>query len=326
MATAQAVVAPKASSSRRSVVSLLVAGVAVASGAAFFGLRARAPRPVTAARGPRLVWSTAPRASAAEPVSGDALATAAWLVLASLDEAAQRRTLDDVAELLDAAEAQLNPLALMLSDEPPELIRRRLRTSLLPAWTAARSLVQPSWNSGDGSLSVRLASQDEPGDTGSSVDAWSRPAPGTRAAQARFVAWAVSSALLVDAGNAQSAVALSARLRRSAQSPGSRIALVLDSSSLDVDARVLGDAQADYREIEARLLAVPEARLRRGLGSAAALALALRAGLPKPPLLGWLGLAPRELLVVPRLSAMNQREAFEASVRGLALDVTVAAP
>jgi hypothetical protein len=326
MATAQAVAAPKASSSRRNVVSLLVAGVAVAAGAAFFGLRARAPRPVAAARGPRLVWSTAPSASAAEPVSGDTLATAAWLVLTSLDEAAQRRTLDDVAELLDAAEAQLNPLALVLSEEPPEQIRRRLRTSLLPAWTAARSLVQSKWNSGDGSLSVRLAPKDEPGDAESSVDAWSQPAPGTRAAQARFVAWAVSSALLVDAGNAQSAVTLAARLRRAARSPGSRIALVLDSPALAVDARLLGEARADYREIQARLRAVSETRLRRGLGTAAALALALRAGLPKPPLLEWLNLAPRELLVVPRLSAMNQRDAFEASVRALALEVTVAAP
>jgi hypothetical protein len=229
-------------------------------------------------------------------------------VLSSLGAEARTSTLSDIGELIDGIEAQQLPLGLDLSDDSPSVIARRLQKALLPSWTAARSLVLGSWSASDGSLSVRVAAPARAASTqGITVLAWSETERNTLAARARFLAWPVSNAVLLDAGSPAGVRDLAALLRAGVTRESGLVGLVLDAGSQNVTR--LSEGEPERRELEARLRRFDEAALKK-LGDAEPLARALRAGLPAAPALPWLELHASELLVVPRLSSLARRSRF----------------
>lgn len=278
-----------ASSSRRSAIEALLLLPVVAGSA--LGCRGASDD-----RSPVLVLSSdAP----APQVALDSAAVR--LALGSLGQ----NTLDELADLLDEAlttlEARANPL---LMDVLGADHRDRWKASvawLLPMLNAAREFVRGAWSSSDG-LSVRV---ERPGSArgGRAIPAWGAGRTGEGTDQrARFLAWPVSHARLVRAPDSQTRERLATLLREQVARPEAMTGLVLDHASL------AGTRHFDGIE---RIVRDRRALLARAGGDPTVAGLATLADPGEPRrVASWLDLSVRELLVVPRLSALARDREF----------------
>lgn len=242
-------------------------------------------------------WCTTPEARERE------LAVAAWLTFASLAPQRRRELVEAVEGALDSLEARTQPLGIDLADEPPEQALRRLSPWLLPVWTAARSLAKGCFISGDRKLTVMVTTASQAPAPGTvSFDPWQSAAPTGDVRLAQFLAWPIARARRVRATSNEPATAWR-ELRERAGNTGSSIALIVERTAQQVDARSLTttDERAELAALRARF-----ARLRSRRHSPETLSdlwLALAGDLPRAPALPWLELAPGQALVVPTLSA-----------------------
>ena len=250
-----------------------------------------------------LVVRTTTREAGVRALRPDADERAMSLVAASLSPADH----DHVLELIDFAtarlEAQLSPLGTDFDDgDPVEQLRKSLQP-YLPLFTAAHELDRTVWLSDD--LEVRIAASceaahptpeercvplhDPPG---------APPAP-LETRRARFLAWAVSHEKLVDVGSPAAASACAATLRARATEALSPIALVLREDDL---ALRRGGEPSDLQAAAARL-----GRALLVSGRDPPKDLEAFARVPREERVApWLAISSRQILVIPRLSAIGR--------------------
>lgn len=276
-------------SSRRNAVEALLLLPLVAG--ATLGCRGTARE-----HGPVLVLSSS------APAPDEALdAATVKLALGSLAPNALDELVDLLDEGLTALETKANPLLIDVLDGDH---RDRWAASVarfLPMLNAAREFVRGAWSSSDG-LSVRVERR---GDVrgGRTIPAWPAAGAGERTDQrARFLAWPVSYARLLQAPDPLTCERLAGLLREQASRPEAMTGLVLDQASLAGTRRFdeLARVVRDRRRLLARA---------KGDPAVAGLATLVDPGEPRR-VAGWLDLSPRELLVVPRLSALARDREF----------------
>jgi hypothetical protein len=207
-----------------------------------------------------------------------------------------------------------NPFVEDLEDDAPEAPLRAWLRQHFAAIAAASALAQPTWQTGDRDIAVSVArSCAAAAEPVTSHAARARCVPlwgiGDAAEErARFVAWPVARAIILRAPAPDDA-ALGAEELRASNTEGSRVALIL----LERDA-VRGD-RTEERRVRAAARAVASL-LRGDVGSDAAAILAFARDRPGGRLFADLDLSPRDVLVVPRLSSLAERTAFEREVDG----------
>jgi hypothetical protein len=284
---------PPVSSSRRSVVELL-AGLA---GLAFFGPEVSACRRAVPA-GPALRL----RQGTVTLVDPKEQPPTLWLALAALPPGRRSNFLDDLEASLASAEARRNPLMIDVVDDDPKDVIRRARPWLLPLCTAAHALLSPCHASPDG-LVVDVLPRNAPREP-HDIAAWGAVFGNERTRRARFLAWAVSRALVVHVPDVAVARALDAELSAASIDASSAVGLVLTSGLLRGEC--------------------PDRRLTEVLEALASALLHAR-GEPEPELslslphrgadLGpWIVLSQDERLVVPKLSALSPSTRFESEL------------
>ena len=279
----------------RARAALLVAVVASSVGVAVL----RRPAPLGA--GPvlvvRSITSDAPEPAASPGGEERAMALAA----ASLSPADRLRILEMIDFATARLEARLSPLGTDFEEGDPVAQLRASLAPYQPAFTAARELERGAWQSAD--LAVRVgascaAAKPAPDEHCVTLRGPSH-APRDLEARARFLAWAVSHALVIDLGTRERAEARAQALRTRATLATSTIALVLldddlalrptpDRADLQASANRLGRAMAgndihDTKDLEAFARGV------EGAGVAP-----------------WLTVSRTQILVVPRLSALGR--------------------
>jgi hypothetical protein len=294
---------------RRLVVAALLAVVALGAWAVARPRPAAAVAVAVAVDGPVLIVDQAdgdePR-SRAIPDGAVALALDAL----SPDEAERlRAALDELATRL---EARAHPLAVDLDDEraPDAALAEALRT-LRPKLTAAESLTTGRWRSRDRSLVVTVAARCPEGDR----HARCFPLADARAdgveRWARFSAWPVAAAGVIELASADDARAAAVELRARAASLDSKVSLVI-APELDAHAP---------RETT-RAIAACARRLSAVLGrtgdtpSDQRVLLEALAADARPARLPWT-LKPREIVVVPRLGALSNLAAFTTEIESV---------
>jgi len=274
------------------------------------------PAPLT---GPQLL--VRPRAACPAIRSREQLRRAhdaAWLALSSLPP--KRR--GELAEQLEATaaslEARAHPLLVDVVEADPEAMLRSLSPWLLPVLNAAQALMAGRWCSTDGSLCVDVIGEAEArarADQERHVPAWTSAELAPEARQARFLAWPVAYSRqleLQDAARKRRAVtALRARI----VAPDSTLALVLDAPLQ----RRLGafESAARLRQACQRCVRTSQ-RSATSANPTRRAAESLLHGLAKPPSgrapVDWLRLGDAQILVVPRLSVLARRRAFDAEI------------
>jgi hypothetical protein len=239
-----------------------------------------------------LVAGTSRDAGAAIEADHDARATA--VALASLP----RRRAEEVRlrRLVDRLVAKAHPLGLDLEGGDPAGELRRWFGAKLPSFTAADALLRARWVAADGSLSVRLETSCRDG----------APALPERAA---FLAWPITRAVVLEVPSPLARGRLVARLRAAAARGGSTVALVLTARDLISSSR---NGIGTLRPTVRRLV-----RLLQQRGPLPAELWPLRAiagGTFRGRLSSRLQLRPREILIVPRLSALARLPSFVGEI------------
>jgi hypothetical protein len=250
------------------------------------------------------------------------LADGAWLALATLPPGKRRQLAQEIEEMAASLEARANPLVVDVVEADPDSVLRRLSPWLLPVANAAQALMAGHWRSTDGALCVDVISGNEAvqrASEGHLVDPWDDTARDAGPARrARFLAWPVAHArriALADAAVTQRAVA---RLRSRVVVRDSTLAVVVDAS-LQRGFGAFDEADRLRNACGRCTKALRRARVREGGRLRAAVAL-LRGASQDPsdrPPVGWLPLEQTQVLVVPRLSALARRDAFEAEIAGV---------
>lgn len=234
-------------------------------------------------------------------------AYAARLALASLppDDRARIRTAFDHAST--RLEAQINPLDLDMGDGDP---LEELRDALTPwsvTFDAAQGIARGQWRLTD--LTVRVAARCSEARADElcvpAVRDPHREEHGDLARRARFAAWPVSTLVRRELPTAAARERCAQILRERARLPGSHLALVLTTdpvTSLDPETEESGLRLA-------RMIAASQ----RDDGETASIRTMLQ-----PPdserSMTWLALGATEIAIVPRLSAMFDRDAVAREV------------
>jgi hypothetical protein len=207
-----------------------------------------------------------------------------------------------------------NPFVEDLEDDSPEAPLRAWLRQHFAALAAASALAQPTWETGDRDIAVSVArscaAAPEPVTSHPvrtrCVPLWGIGDPAEE--RARFVAWPVARAIVLRAPAPEDA-ALGAEELRASSTQGSRVALIL----LERDA-ARGDRTEESRVRAAARAVTP--LLRGDVGRDATAILAFARDRPGGRLFADLDLSPRDVLVVPRLSSLAERTAFEREVDG----------
>ena len=213
------------------------------------------------------------------------------VTLAALAMAPEERQSFDAAliDLGERLELRANPLADDLADGAPDAQLRRLLPSALPKLTAAEALLASAWRGSAGGFVVRAVEKCPA--AAACVDPRARGGD-AETRRARFLAWPVSSAALLEFADAAVAEQAATRLRTQAAAPDSRIALVLGGAP---------PVAADLPALRAHAARVAR-RLHQAGGDARLIDRLLDARVPSLP--SWLAPAPGQLLIVPRLGSI----------------------
>ena len=245
------------------------------------------------------------------------VAARAWrglaLAMRALPEVRSAELVRDVSSWLSRMEAKAHPLMDDLEDASPLL--EGVRAWFLPVWNSACALVDDRFRVPGRDWSVVPARLGASGPMAAGWPAWPDATERERDPDrelARFAAWPISQALLVDCvaqrGIVQGARAMQARL--------------LERSSLIgvfvLPAKKPVEPSPEFDEIRAlseraRKFATRTQRTIDDPAVAALLAEAPPAELPFA-LEGWLDLAATEMLVVPRLGALARTAQFAEEV------------
>lgn len=246
------------------------------------------------AEGPVLIFrSTTTRATPAEDNDDVAMS----LVVASLSLEDRGKLLGDLGYATARLEARLSPFADDLGDEntPPLDELRRELAPRMPTLNAARALTRPTW-AGAG-IEVRLAAScKEAGTDETCTHLWDEGDDSASLRRARFVAWPVSRAAVLELGSVEELNACAAKLRPRATAAGSSVALVVtnaEPTAADVAER---EQLRDAAKQLGRAMHANHLRNEHDL-EALARPSPKRATLP-------LRLGPTSLAVIPRLSSL----------------------
>jgi len=141
---------------------------------------------------------------------------------------------DAISQWVDDVEAQHHPLAVDLGEEPSPPLDG-VRAWFLPVWNAATALDSRRWELPGKKLQVSIARK---GDPSKGADRVFRAWEGATERDvlidgARFAAWPITNARLVDAGTLGGSARFAAVLRARLCDPGSCIGVFVDRSSLD---------------------------------------------------------------------------------------------
>jgi hypothetical protein len=245
---------------------------------------------------------------------------AAWrglsLAVRALPEKQRAEIVDAISEWVDDVEMRRHPLVVDFTEElsPP---LERVRAWFLPVWNAATALDARRWDLPGKKFQVSIARE---GDSSKGAARVFRAWEGANERDvlldgARFAAWPITSARLVDTeaigGSARFAGLLRARLC----DPASCVGVFVDRSSLDrLDRCIEVDAIRVLAERARRLAARSAADLEPEVK---ALLDQVPTSEPATTLKDWLDLGQSEVLIVPRLGALARRAAFDDELRSL---------
>lgn len=247
------------------------------------------------------------RRTAADEVAAGRDAYAARLALASLtsvDRARIRAAFDHASTRI---EAQLNPLDLDMGDGDP---LEELRDALAPwsaTFDAAQGIARGQWRLTD--LTVRVAARCSEARADEvcvpAVGGPHREEHGDLARRARFAAWPVSTLVRRELPSAAARERCAQILRERARSTGSHVAVVLTTdpvTPLDPETEESG-----------RRLARMIAASQRDDGETSSIRTMLQPS-DSDRSMTWLALGATEIAIVPRLSAMFDRDAVTREV------------
>ena len=251
--------------------------------------------------GPVLVVRAVSGDAGAPPPRADSEERAMALAGASMSPAERRRVLELVEYATTRLEAKLSPLDTDFDDGDPLAQLSAALAPFMPSFTASRELERGAWQSDD--LAVRVAASCKAASLAQGercVALWpTDAAPRDDGARARFLAWAVSHAKVVDLGTRERAERCARVLRDRAPLESLPIALVL----LDDDLSLHPTAERAALQVAARRLG--EAMAASGVHDTRGLAGFTRA--PRDERVApWLVLSRTEVLVIPRLSALSR--------------------
>jgi hypothetical protein len=221
------------------------------------------------------------------------LPSAMSLALAGLSANDRAELAEAIEGATDRAIARAHPLIVDLDDEPIGRELRRVLAARLPAVSAASNLVRTSWSSGG--LEVELRDSCPP-EAVHCMPLHAEPASALER-RARFAAWAIANAAVVQTPRVDDAAA---RLRELASRPSSTIALVL-TANLAADDEL---ETSELRRAASRASELVDGDEATWLG---ALASGIAARLP-------IRLAADEILAVPRMGALARLLDFEDEV------------
>jgi hypothetical protein len=239
---------------------------------------------------------------------------AAAILMAAMPPTELTALVSALDELSRRLAIRANPLVEDLEDDSPEAPLGAWLRQHYAALAAASALAQPTWEAGDRDIAVSVArscaAAPEPVTShpvrARCVPLWGIGDPAEE--RARFVAWPVARAIVLRAPASDDA-ALGAEELRASNTQGSRVALIL----LERDA-ARGDRTEESLVRAAARAVAPH--LRGDVGRDAAALLAFARDRPGGRLFADLDLSPRDVLVVPRLSSLAERTAFEREVDG----------
>ncbi len=244
---------------------------------------------------------SAPRSMEVErPATASAGATLVLNTLAEPDRDALALALHDLA---DALARRANPLFVSVDDAAEKNATERLR-ALAPRFTAAAALSARRWRSSSGDLVVHASERCANGSVCFPLTA--RPVTQDLERRARFLAWPVGYAIILDTGHRADAQRIATTLQD--VSPDVGVALVLTTADLHGLRR---SPALDRIFRQAR-------RVRDHLAGGAALLDslgALLAAAASPDEVPWLRLPAGGVLVVPRLGALATSRRFVDGVR-----------
>jgi hypothetical protein len=247
-----------------------------------------------------------------EPASSDDARTAALALgtLAPDELASLRRALEDLETHL---EARANPMVEDLGDGDPTAALALLVRRFLPALTACDAIASRRRAAPEGTFVVAVAARCDAAtaDGGvACVPLWKPAPPEAWVERARFLEWPLAAAIVLGFADAADARRASAALRARSRDAASRIALALD----DDDLAGSHDAGVDeVRAVAARVLAL--AARDRSVDTRI-LELVAREPPPDARRIPWMRLDAEEVLVVPRLGALQAVAAFVREVEG----------
>jgi hypothetical protein len=252
-----------------------------------------------------------------EPPSNDEERAAALVLgtLAPLERAGLRHALEDLETHL---EARTNPMVEDLDDSDPMAPLALLVRRFLPTITACDALASRRRAAPDGALVVAVGMQcdgsDAP-DATAGVDCvplWKVGRTDRMTERARFLEWPLAAAAVLGFADAASAERVTGALRARSRETASRIALVLTEADL------AGHHDADAAEVRALATRVLGIARRDPAVDTRILELIAREPPPGPRRLPWLHLGAEEVLVVPKLGALADVDAFIHEVDGAA--------
>lgn len=230
---------------------------------------------------------------------------AASLAFASAAPEERQRVIDAVNYAAVRLEARLSPIGTDFDDGDPVAQLRTTLTTYATTFNAAYALERGHWQSDD--LAVRPVASCEgasllPGER--CVPLWSRvvDASASQSAdeRARFLAWPAANAAVFEVSSDDGKAAILVALRRRARVAESSIALVLEASDLAL--RPVAEHSA--LEHAAERLGTAMAASDRAVDDQLQ-ALASRPA--ERPVVPWMALSERAIVVVPRLSALHRR-------------------
>ena len=271
--------------------------------------RGRAPH------GPVLVYRAGPvPAGSALPKANDDRAMALALASLTVEERRQAAAAMDYAAV--RIEGSLMPGGEDLGEGDPLVELRKTLAHYSPVINAARAFEQGSERSWIGAdLSVRVAESCPKtlAKNEACTPVWSaKDAPGD-AARARFLAWSITKAVVLELPSADARTHCAEALRTSRQRDESALALVLTDADLRLEAIPERD---EVRKSARRLGGAMAVAKREDNQKLDALGRAAPTGRVAP----WLSIGPNALLVVPRLSALVAIAGLDGEIRSACPD------
>ncbi len=281
------------------------------------------PRRTSPLHGPVLLISQpSPSTSSAVAVAPPSAGTGAKdaheeramaLAGASMSAADRRRVLDTMHDVRARLASRLSPLGDDLGDgEPLDELRGSLRPHL-PAVTAARAFERGHWESAE--LSVRVAASCDDGGRRTAgetcVSLWDREdEPSDLARRARFLAWSVAGAAVIDLGTRARAEECAATLRQRTSLESSTLGLVLLDDDLAM--RPTPD-RPEIQEAAHDLAKAVEAEREGPTADVTELEAVATATLAEPTAT-WLDMPATAVVIVPRLSAIADAKGFREEI------------
>lgn len=154
--------------------------------------------------------------------------------LALLARALDAAAVDQLADVLEQAREEAQPLALRLDDMSAGEALAAWQHDHADAWSAASSLSEPSWGAGAGTFRAAAVPACPPLPVaGAQLRCAAPSSSDPRIRRARLLAWPLVDGAVVSCAPAQRAAALAA-LRRRARRPGAVVGAVLSPVPADV--------------------------------------------------------------------------------------------